>query len=306
MATGIDGTLELESVLRDATASLPGGPLARLGLYAELQAGLVGARSAEYAAAVAQMIARLGIWWSPSIYAALPVITPWAVRDRSCRYDAGPEAWGSPREDGCFRDDNSIVKKLPLSLTIAGSATNAYTGRKLHRGFTACHVWRDLPGGKVAGADQWLYSFVPNLVWLPSPLAPLTDQQGSIVQRFLQEISAMLYRGVLVAPPLQSYVARSWAMLPAPAPSGLPRPNAASLAYFAPSSGFFQRRLAYNEAFIAGINGFLGGDSTAKKVVSSRYVPGLAGADARSLAHMAGELAGYTAAARAASPALIS
>ena len=42
--------------------------------------------------------------------------------------------------------------------------------------------------------DPLAYSFVPNLVWLPSEVAKLTDRQDSFVQRYVQAISTRLYR----------------------------------------------------------------------------------------------------------------
>lgn len=81
----------------------------------------------DFAALTEHLLARLGIWWSPAAYRRLPVMTPWCVRDRSCRYDQGPEAWGAPREDGYLRDDNSIIKKLPLPVIVAAPIVHPYT-----------------------------------------------------------------------------------------------------------------------------------------------------------------------------------
>src|SRR5690242_552265 len=114
---GIDGTVELAAALSgdDVLTQLADIPAAHL--YKHLQAELSGIAPVQAQRCVATLVRRLGIWWSSAAYAAFPVIVPWSIRDRSCRYDAGPEAWGSARADGLLRDDNSIIKKLPLSLT---------------------------------------------------------------------------------------------------------------------------------------------------------------------------------------------
>src|SRR4051812_43918446 len=118
MSKGIDGAVELIAELdrlsatSSVAASAPRGPA----LYRYLadglsaQAGLRPAGRDEFKDLTGQLLARLGIWWSPEAYRLLPVMTPWCVRDRSCRYDQGPESWGAPREDGYLRDDNSIIK----------------------------------------------------------------------------------------------------------------------------------------------------------------------------------------------------
>lgn len=141
-----------------------------------------------------RLLTRLGIWWSADAYGVMPVMTPWCVRDRSCRYDQGPEAWGAPRADGFLRDDNSIIKKLPLPVRVSAPNGHPYDGRRPWRGFTACHIWRELPGGRIAGENPWLYSFMPNLVWLPSWIAPLTDRQNSHIQQLLQQASYDRFR----------------------------------------------------------------------------------------------------------------
>lgn len=81
-----------------------------------------------------QLLQRLSIWWSPSGYAQLPTMTPWCIRDRSARYDQGPESWGAPREDGYLRDDNSIIKKLPLALPVTAAADHIYSSSELSGG----------------------------------------------------------------------------------------------------------------------------------------------------------------------------
>lgn len=222
-------------------------------------------------------------------------MTPWCVRDRSCRYDQGPESWGAPREDGYLRDDNSIIKKLPLPLRVMAPSGHPYNGRKPWRGFTACHVWRDLPGGRVAGEDPWLYSFIPNLVWLPSWLAPLTDRQGSATQRLLQHISLNLYRDVPTLAGLEEFAGQAWRNLPTPDSRAL---DVQDLAVFQPVPAFYQRCLAKIDLFVTGCNAALAGRPQPKKIICSRYTAGLPGLDASRVTEFRNALAAYAEAVR--------
>lgn len=271
-AADVDGTVELIAELdrmgRDSSIArrAPRSPALHRYLY---EGGLSGPNADEFQRLTLHLIQRLGVWWSPEIYAVLPVVVPWCVRDRGCRYDQGPEAWGSPRSDGYLRDDNSIIKKLPLPLVISGPPTSAYHGRKPWRGFTACHIWRDLPGGDLAGADPWLYSFVPNLIWLPSWLAPLTDRQGGDIQGVLQRTSIALFSGVQVRASVREYVELAWSKLPAPTVGPALAPSA--LQFFGPARGFFSRRLNYIEKFVAGCDDILSGVGLSKKLICTRY-----------------------------------
>lgn len=127
-------------------------------IYNYLNLGIKSPEREQYLRLTTELLVRLGVWWSTAAYSRMPVMTPWCVRDRTCRYDQGPESWGSPRSDGYMRDDNSIIKKLPLSVQIVAPTGHPFNNRKPWRGFTACHIWRELPGGTVAGIDPWLYS----------------------------------------------------------------------------------------------------------------------------------------------------
>lgn len=275
MTQGVDGAVELAaeldrlSVSRGVAANAPRSS----GLYRYLSDGMQGSHADEFSQLTIDLIERLGIWWSPEVYVRLPVIVPWCIRDRTCRYDQGPESWGAPRSDGYLRDDNSIIKKLPLSLRISGPGTSPYTGHKPWRGFTACHIWRDLPDGTFAGADPWLYSFVPNLIWLPSWLAPLTDRQGGDVQALLQRTSIALFGDVEVPDPISAYIAEAWEKLPAPSPGVLL--DRAQLQKFEPVPTFFSRRLAYVDNFVRGCDEVLEGRPLSRKLICTRYTEGL-------------------------------
>lgn len=243
------------------------------------------------------LLTRLGIWWSADAYRALPVMTPWCVRDRSCRYDQGPESWGAPRADGFLRDDNSIIKKLPLPVRVSAREGHPYNGRKPWRGFTACHIWRDLPGGGIAGEDPWLYSFIPNLIWLPSWLAPLTDRHGFPVQELLQRTSYRRFSSVEVDRAVASYAEYCWSQLPAPRPGRTL--NSEDMPEFVPGGAFFRRRIAYLDKFVTGCDDVLARGALAKKLICTRYTVGLPAVDADAVALFAAQMRTYRDAAEA-------
>ena len=273
---GVDGSIELIAELGLQSKECPVARAAPRSpdLYRYLAGGMEAeAGSGDFTSLTLKLIQRLSIWWSPVAYPKLPTMVPWCIRDRSCRYDQGPESWGSPRSDGYLRDDNSIIKKLPLPLLIGAPEGSAYRGRKPWRGFTACHIWRDLPSGEVAGADPWLYSFMPNLVWLPSWLAPLTDRQGSDVQTVLQRTSVLLFRNVEVCEPLKVYSDLAWEKLPAPSIGEAL--SSQQLSMFDPASNFYTRRLRYLDKFVHGCDEILAGRALTQKLICSRYTEAL-------------------------------
>ena len=276
--SGIDATAELFAELDRLSATnliardAPRSPALNGYLALGINTASDGQTADQFIELTAHLIERLGIWWSLSAYQQMPVMTPWCVRDRSCRYDQGPESWGAPRSDGYLRDDNSIIKKLPLPVQISGQAGSPYQGRKPLRGFTACHIWRDLPDGQVAGEDPWLYSFMPNLIWLPTWLAPLTDRHSG-VQTLLKRTSCARFRAQPVHPAVRSYAERAWRRLPSP-PTGamLPLPG---LAEFQPGETFFARRIRYLDKFVEGCDSVLNAGGLTKKLICSRYTAGL-------------------------------
>jgi hypothetical protein len=302
MATaGVDGAIELIAELdrRSDTSSIALKAPRSPALYRYLAEGMApGPHSAKFTRLTIELIEHLGIWWSRQTYASLPVMVPWCIRDRTCRYDQGPESWGSPRSDGYLRDDNSIIKKLPLPLLISGPEGSAYQGRKPWRGFTACHIWRDLPSGELAGADPWLYSFVPNLIWLPSWLAPLTDRQGSDVQAILQRTSIALFRDVRVHERLSEYSELAWDELPPPPPGAVL--SAQRLSKFDPNQSFFTRRLQYLDKFVQGCDDVLAGRPLSRKLICTRYTEALPTLDHAAIRQFRNTIDAYRNAGRAA------
>lgn len=296
--TGVDASVELAKeldVLSETSKAAQQAPRSKA-LYAYLSRGMhsnciPGPPRREFIDLTNKLIERLGIWWSPDAYKRLPVMVPWCIRDRSCRYDQGPESWGSPREDAYLRDDNSIIKKLPLTCRISGPLGHPFLGRKLWRGFTACHIWRNMPDGTLAGADPWLYSFMPNLIWLPTWLAPLTDRHDSEVQRVLQRTSIALFGGVRVPPRLRPYTRDAWELLRRP-PGGLTLSTEA-IAMFEPDDRFFLRRMRYLDKFVAGSESVLSGSGLTSKLICSRYTTGFPQLEASAIAAFGAAISDY-------------
>ena len=298
MIAGIDASVALADELlashgdNAVAANAPGDGR---GLYEYLCRGLAGepldGPPGPFATLTARLLTRLSIWWPPEGLSRIPIMVPWAIRDRSARYDAGPESWGAPRADGYLRDDNSIIKKLPLPLKIAAPRTHPYSGRRPWRGFTACHIWRILGDGAIAGADPWLYSFMPNLVWLPSQLAPLSDRHESHVQLMLQRTALSIFGEACVAPSLAPYVSYAWARLPVPSRGwALSTPE---LAYFDVDEAFVRRRVAYLDRFVRGADEVLENGRLDRKIVCSRYTTGLPLVDRDAVTRLRDELHRY-------------
>jgi hypothetical protein len=301
---GIDGTVELFAELdrlsegsRVARLAPRGtgvaGYLAR-GIDQEAAAGIL---DGQFWRLTTHLIQQLGIWWSPSGFAAIPVMTPWCIRDRSARYDQGPESWGAPRADGYLRDDNSIIKKLPLPLTVVAGANSPYAGRRPWRGFTACHIWRELEDGGIGGVDQWIYSNMVNLIWLPSPIMSLTDHNPR-VKSLLRRTSRRIFEGKEGAT-TKRYVDHAWARLTAPVADEADELDLGALAMFDVSPAFVSRRLAYLDRFVNGADEVLGGKPLSKKIICTRYSVGMPLLDRDALELFRADLADYASAVRA-------
>jgi hypothetical protein len=222
-----------------------------------------------------RLIVKLGIWIAPQTYTRLPWLVPYARRDpnsRGSKKDGQRDQWGSADDSGYFRDDNSLLKGLPRSMPVR-SALAAYSGRQLRTGFIAAHVWRKVKSDTLAARLPLTYSFVPNVVWLPSDVAKLTDREGSFAQQFVQAIAFNVYRHVPVAHSLKETVEEAWDLLPQPAtvPSHA-LPEASSLNYFVPKPEFFVRR----HQIFTDVARALRSPETQAKVVSKRYAPSLA------------------------------
>src|SRR5687768_15570102 len=84
-----------------------------------------------FQAVASRLAIGLGVWISPETYARFPLLKPFARRDPYARGNARlaiPDQWGSPDETGRFRDDNSLIKRLPYTLPIEAGANRSYQG----------------------------------------------------------------------------------------------------------------------------------------------------------------------------------
>jgi hypothetical protein len=205
----------------------------------------------------ARLIVALGIWFHPETYRRCPVMVPFAAREAAFRGDAKKgreERWGSPTPDrGLFGDDNSLVKGLPAGLPIEASGNGIYGGRTLGPGFVASHVWRITCEGASAAREPGSYSFVPNLVWLPSQVSKLTDREGSFAQTFLQAMARKIYSTEPVPENLSEVVRSIWDSLPEPSIPERGLPELHELNFFRPTQRFFDTRTARIREVIEGL-----------------------------------------------------
>ncbi len=194
---------------------------------------------------VAKLIVSLGIWIPPSAYAVLPVALPYVVRDAACRGRGGTgDQWASPDAKGYVRDDNTLIKNLVKNWPVRSKHFPEYDKRILGNGFVAAHAWRNtIDGGSAAGLAH-TNSFWPNLVWLPSNIAKLTDRPGSFAQTYVQAIAIKIYRNAEVHERLKPFVDKSWALLPdVPDFPTQGIPHVDDLNFFEVSPSFFNKRL---------------------------------------------------------------
>lgn len=167
------------------------------------------------------VVTTTAVWMPPDLYARMPTLAPWVVRDNSSRPRTKngrrtKDYWGSPDERGYARDDNSLVKSIPRSSVVSGPAESKLNGARLGSGWVASHIWQTVNGSVRANRDPRLNSFIPNLVWLPSQIAKLSDREGEPVQEALKRASWGLFRNRGVHPSLREWVDDAWTMIPEP------------------------------------------------------------------------------------------
>jgi hypothetical protein len=230
----------------------------------------------------AKLVTSLGIWFHPKIYQQLPILLPFTVRDPACRKrkEGEVEAWGSPDKLGYLRDDNSLVKGLPKSLSIVSPGQSLYNNKRIGNGFVASHVWRQIRnsavGANLASRDPVLNTFVPNLVWLPAQVAKLSDREGTFTQLYLQALSAKIFKDIPVPPGLSPFVEKAWSMIDIPA--GIPiqgLPNLDDLSFFKPSQSFLTTRRKKIKEVIDALQKISKGQILNSKVITKRYGEGL-------------------------------
>lgn len=168
---------------------------------------------------ILELVRTFAVWIPVDTYVRAPWLAPYAIRRLRHRVEVhapGPkrDLWGLPDGDGYFTDDNSLIKAVVLRSPIAPE-TSPYGAGKITRGLVCCHVWAGTT------ANPLLFSFVPNLVWLPTDLARFSDahlaREPHKAHRALKLVASARFRSVetLVA---KDRVSAAWRALP-PEPS---------------------------------------------------------------------------------------
>ena len=124
-------------------------------------------------ATVISLALRFAVWIPVDTYMRAPWLAPFAVRKLRIREDPhapGPkrDLWGLPDIHGYFADDNSLLKGVFKNKGVTPTS-GPYGGGPITRGLVCCHIWANTT------TNPLLFSFVPNLVWLPASLAPYSD-----------------------------------------------------------------------------------------------------------------------------------
>lgn len=223
-----------------------------------------------------QMLSSMGIWLPLDVYYEWPVMLPWVVRDASCRGSRRhglPDEWGAPDDRGFLRDDNSLVKSLPRSLSVSTPAGRHLRGARMGNEFVASHIWRIVKHEDLASRHPLLNSFVPNLIWLPKQVSKLSDREGGPVQAALQSMSWAIYRHAPVAPHLTEVVEEAWSLLPEPELSI--DFDEAELNWFESTPTFFSTRRSRLQSVLDALMLLEAGEPLDRKVITTRYGDGL-------------------------------
>lgn len=154
---------------------------------------------------------KFAVWIPAATYVRAPWLAPFAVRIMRLRSDdhaPGPkrDLWGMPDDRGYFADDNSLLKGIANRRQI-GPESGPYHGRRVTKGLVCCHVWSGTT------RDPLIFSFVPNLVWLPRQLAWYPDNNGVRTPHALHEALKSISRGRFVGLSLtigQARAAKAW------------------------------------------------------------------------------------------------
>ena len=266
-------------------------------LYHYFQKILLTEDAEQFRLLTTRLVVALGVWLPPTAYQRYPVLVPFAVRDPTCRGSirhGRPDQWGGADAEGQFRDDNSLVKGVPKSLPVQNSNNELLHGKRLGTSFVASHVWRKLADGTDGPRRRVTYSFLPNLVWLPSQLSKLSDREGSWVQTYLQALAVQVYRDLPLAPALQTIVTPIWAQLPLRSEArGLALPDADSLNYFTFDEGWLSRRIRTLTSVVRALEEVSDGRRPEGKVVATRYAPALAELPPSDVEALRRDLTGY-------------
>ena len=226
---------------------------------------------------ISNLLIDLSIWLPHNLYAQLPILLPYVLRDPKCRKnpDTGEDEWGSSDENGLLRDDNSLIKGIPKSFEITSSRISQYNKRKFGNGFVASHIWREITLNNhmiLASRSHMFNSFVPNLVWLPVQISKFTDREGSIAQKVLQTLSYRIYRETK----LPKIIEDKWENLPQPEEFRDMEIDLKRISYFKVTDKWINKRIFGLKKEIETIISIdENKKNQLKKVKCSRYLPRL-------------------------------
>jgi len=224
------------------------------------------------------IIESMAIWLPLDVYKRFPALLPWVVRDPTCRGDKSkgiPDQWGAPNADGYLRDDNSLVKSLPRALAVHGPAGSRVHGSRMGTEFVASHIWRKVDHADLASRVPLLNTFVPNIVWLPSQVAKLSDLEGGIVQQTLQAMSRSIYGRANVDEHLREVVTDAWGLLPPPPTAVVDEVDLDRLNWFVSTSRFFATRKGRLATVLRALETLDANEPIEQKVITTRYGDGL-------------------------------
>jgi len=165
-----------------------------------------------------ELALRFAIWVPTATYAVTPWLAPYAIRKIRLRVEPHApgevrDLWGTPTNEGYFTDDNSLIKPTVLRRPLAQAALGPYGTSPVSKGLVCCHVWAGTT------TDPLLFSFIPNLVWLPADLARLSDAHSTApphpLHDVLKEVSQQRYRSVVSSADPRR-VESAWNLLPSP------------------------------------------------------------------------------------------
>lgn len=166
---------------------------------------------------VVELGLEFAVWIPAQSYLRAPWLAPYAIRKARVRLDSGApgpkrDLWGLPNEQGLFTDDNSLIKAVPLKRRLSPE-DGPFGAGAISSGLVCCHIWAGTT------AEPLLFSFIPNLVWLPKSLAPYTDAHNTDTPHLLHESLkvASMRRYQSVSPLIaEERVSQAWRLLPEP------------------------------------------------------------------------------------------
>lgn len=210
------------------------------------------------------------IWPSIATYCETPWFAPFAIRRIRVRVEPNApgekrDLWGLPNESGYFTDDNSLIKGLIRNRPLSPE-TNPYGGSRITRGVVCCHIW---PG---TTTSPLLFSFVPNLVWLPKSLAGYSDAHSASkphpIHDALKQISIERYGSIV----LNGRVKKAWQLLEPPALLSLNQITQTEIADDGKISDLVKKRIKHMTDFLEAT---LKADSEMPRRFSKRYHAGI-------------------------------